>query len=596
MRRLARTLLALFALGSFGLTLWAGWQVWQSPGLTPVRERTAQEIVAVTDRMMTREATADRMAALIAERLAEEPRNWVTLQALREVVAARGLAVDPAVLAAYDAAWEADSGVWATAAACGACFLDVSSCSLNTALLCKLPLAITPIDDLRGVTQAAWDYATDQEIDLFDAGVSMVGLAATGLILTSGGTSGAVKVGTATAKTARGMKLVSKPMEDLVVRAARDGVDWGGVSLARLVDDPASLVKPAAIKPLVQVTGDLGAMYRSTDAVTTLHLMRYIDDAGEARADGAGHRGAWHPHPGAGRGAGAFAADAGDAAGGRAGLAADRGAGRHDLGAGLDAGGGLAGRWAAGVAADAAGALGGTVTPMSCRRFIAPPPCPERRMRRIRGGPFPGPLAVSPPQYRPYCPRTSPGSGAPSCRGTAACAAPRQARHGQAAGLRPISRARRSIMRKFLVILDDTRECLNAMRFAAMRAAHTGGGVTILSIIPPEEFQQWFGVADVMRAEARERIEAHFEVFAKWMRDRQGVDPDLIIREGDPVAEILSLVKDTPEIGVLVLGAGAEKAGPGPLVTAMSRASGSLPVPITIVPGDMSKERLESIT
>ena len=29
-------------------------------------------------------------------------------------------------------------------------------------------------------------------------------------------------------------------------------------------------------------------------------------------------------------------------------------------------------------------------------------------------------------------------------------------------------------MRKFLVVLDDSRECLNAMRFAAMRAAHTG--------------------------------------------------------------------------------------------------------------------------
>lgn len=151
-------------------------------------------------------------------------------------------------------------------------------------------------------------------------------------------------------------------------------------------------------------------------------------------------------------------------------------------------------------------------------------------------------------------------------------------------------------MRKFLVVLDDTRECLNAMRFAAMRAAHTGGGVTILSVTPPEEFQQWFGVADVMRAEARERTEAHFEVFAKWMRDRQGVNPELVIREGDPVTEILNLVRENPEIGVLVLGAGTEKSGPGPLVTAMSRASGSLPVPITIVPGDMSKERLESIT
>ena len=151
-------------------------------------------------------------------------------------------------------------------------------------------------------------------------------------------------------------------------------------------------------------------------------------------------------------------------------------------------------------------------------------------------------------------------------------------------------------MRKFLVVLDDTRECLNAMRYAALRAAHTGGGVTILSIIPPEEFQHWMGVADLMRAEARERIEAHFEVFAKWMRDKQGVNPELVIREGDPVNEILSQVRDDPEIGVLVLGAGTEKAGPGPLVTAMSRSSGTLPIPVTIVPGDMSKERLEAIT
>ncbi len=151
-------------------------------------------------------------------------------------------------------------------------------------------------------------------------------------------------------------------------------------------------------------------------------------------------------------------------------------------------------------------------------------------------------------------------------------------------------------MRKFLVVLDDSRECLNAMRYAALRAAHTGGGVTILSIIPPEEFQHWMGVADLMRAEARERIEAHFEVFAKWMRDKQGVIPELIIREGDAVTEILSQMREDPEIGVLVLGAGTDKAGPGPLVTAMSRNSGSLPTPITIVPGDMSKETLEKIT
>ncbi len=47
---------------------------------------------------------------------------------------------------------------------------------------------------------------------------------------------------------------------------------------------------------------------------------------------------------------------------------------------------------------------------------------------------------------------------------------------------------------------------------------------------------------------------------------------------------------------VLVHGGGSDKSGPGPLVSQLSRSSGSLPIPITIVPGDMSKERLEAIT
>ncbi|WP_299028472.1 universal stress protein [uncultured Sulfitobacter sp.] len=151
-------------------------------------------------------------------------------------------------------------------------------------------------------------------------------------------------------------------------------------------------------------------------------------------------------------------------------------------------------------------------------------------------------------------------------------------------------------MRKFLVVLDDSRECLNAMRFAAMRASKTGGGVEVLAVIPPEEFNHWIGVGDIMREEARERIEVHYEVFAKWMRDRQGVEPTLVIREGQAVDEIIAQISENNDIGILVLGAGTDGKGPGPLVTQLSRNSGSLSVPITIVPGDMTKERLEAIT
>ncbi len=147
-------------------------------------------------------------------------------------------------------------------------------------------------------------------------------------------------------------------------------------------------------------------------------------------------------------------------------------------------------------------------------------------------------------------------------------------------------------MRKFLVVLDNSSECLNAMRFAAMRAQKTGGGVEILAVIPPEEFNHWIGVGEIMREEARERIEAHFEVFAKWMREKHDIDPELVVREGEVVPEILSQVREDPEVGVLVLGAGNDN----PIINQLVRAASTLPVPMTIVPGEMSKERLAEIT
>ena len=151
-------------------------------------------------------------------------------------------------------------------------------------------------------------------------------------------------------------------------------------------------------------------------------------------------------------------------------------------------------------------------------------------------------------------------------------------------------------MRKFLVVLDNSRECLSAMRFAAMRAQNTGGGVEILAVIPPEEFNHWIGVGAIMREEARERIEAHFEVFAKWMREKHGIEPELVIREGDPVEQILAQVKDDPEVRILVLGAGSDKSGPGPIITQLIRSASTLPVPMVIGPGEMSKERMAEVT
>jgi len=148
-------------------------------------------------------------------------------------------------------------------------------------------------------------------------------------------------------------------------------------------------------------------------------------------------------------------------------------------------------------------------------------------------------------------------------------------------------------LRKFLIMLDDTPEMLNAMRFAAIRAAKTEGAVEMLAVIAPEEFQPFLGVADVMRAEAREKIEAHFQIFKDRMEKREGITPTLAIREGDKIDAVLEHIRSDPEIGVLVVGAGTDKGGPGPLVAALAgRRIADLRIPITIVPGSMTKEEI----
>lgn len=151
-------------------------------------------------------------------------------------------------------------------------------------------------------------------------------------------------------------------------------------------------------------------------------------------------------------------------------------------------------------------------------------------------------------------------------------------------------------MRKFLIVVDETPECMNAMRFAARRAQKTGGGVSMLYVIEPDDFQHWVGVAEVMRSEAREKAEERLMHLAEEMRGLSGVTPEFSIREGKKTDEVLSAIAEDPDIGVLVLGAG-EGEGPGPLVSGLVTKMGHrLPVPVTIVPGAMSMERIDEVS
>lgn len=150
-------------------------------------------------------------------------------------------------------------------------------------------------------------------------------------------------------------------------------------------------------------------------------------------------------------------------------------------------------------------------------------------------------------------------------------------------------------MRKFMVVVDETPECMNAMRFAARRAAKTGGGVVMLYVIAPDDFQHWVGVAELMRQEARDAAELRLSELASEVHELSGVTPEFVIREGNRAEQVLALIEEDVEIGVLVLGAG-EGDNPGPLVSQMvARMGGRMPIPVTVVPGAMSMERIDAV-
>ena len=150
---------------------------------------------------------------------------------------------------------------------------------------------------------------------------------------------------------------------------------------------------------------------------------------------------------------------------------------------------------------------------------------------------------------------------------------------------------------KCLVIVDDTAEWDRAVYYASRWAIRAGGGVVMLRIIETEDQnQQWLGVAEVMRAEAHEEANAALDRAAGRANGIAAITPERVVREGDPAEQIIDVIDNDVDISMLVLAANPGPEGPGPLITIMAKTVGSFPIPVTIVPGDLSDEAIDALS
>jgi nucleotide-binding universal stress UspA family protein len=150
--------------------------------------------------------------------------------------------------------------------------------------------------------------------------------------------------------------------------------------------------------------------------------------------------------------------------------------------------------------------------------------------------------------------------------------------------------------RVFLVVVDESPEMRTALRYACRRAKRTGGRVALLYVMDPPETQQWGGVADLMRQEARQQAEQVVGVHAETAAALTGQPPAIHIREGKSRDELLKLIAEDRSISVLVLGSSSTNEGPGPLVTSFIGKGGNLlRIPLTIVPGGLTEAEVDAI-
>jgi nucleotide-binding universal stress UspA family protein len=150
--------------------------------------------------------------------------------------------------------------------------------------------------------------------------------------------------------------------------------------------------------------------------------------------------------------------------------------------------------------------------------------------------------------------------------------------------------------RTYLVVIDDSSEARVALRFAARRAAKTGGSVEVLAVVEPQDFVQWGGVQAAIEEEQKLRIEGIVSGAVGEIVDEAGMKPSIVIRTGEPAKVVREYVGSREEIAALVLGA-APSGSPGPLVSHFTgNDSGKLPVPVMIIPGSLTDEQLERLS
>lgn len=164
---------------------------------------------------------------------------------------------------------------------CIKCALNAEECpDFARVAACNLPAELTPVGDISAVGRALTATATGKSIDTVDLSLALVGLAATGAIVISVGTSATVKAGATILRVARRSKALgpklSREVNELASRSLR--LERAG-DVAKTPTRWGELIDKNAIGALVAVTADAGRLSTQMPVGDALAVMKGAESA-----------------------------------------------------------------------------------------------------------------------------------------------------------------------------------------------------------------------------------------------------------------------------------------------------------------------------
>lgn len=262
-----RAILLALPLG-FGL-----WGLSQNPFAQPLLQRSTQSLTQTLEARFHRQFTPDWLETQLQNALeAEEPQRVLWLA---DLAVAEGRPLPAALLPQIEKIRQQEEALGKTTTDCLRCAWEPAQCErLSHLALCAVPLELSPLGDLNGLRRQGMNYASGTEVDQLELGLSLVGLAATGAILATGGSSALIKAGTGSLRLAKRIGSLPPALARSLTEAADLPIHWPAVLRAAPLEEITDTAKLARLSGMAN---DLGRIAKNTSTAETLVLMKHLD-------------------------------------------------------------------------------------------------------------------------------------------------------------------------------------------------------------------------------------------------------------------------------------------------------------------------------